>query len=123
MDSCWVGTSGPLVRERLMQLPDTRAACPYLEGSPLVPKLHLGTHIFSQLGWAGRWLSWLASRATQLPGQARSQVQLGNEGNRAESKRTQSRRSLLPDAEGGENFAEDVVAFYFAHDFADGVQS
>ena len=30
---------------------------------------------------------------------------------------------LLPDAEGGEDLAKDVVAFDFAHDFADGVQS
>ena len=36
--------------------------------------------MFSQLGWVGRWLAWLAFRATQLPGQVRSQVQLGNEG-------------------------------------------
>jgi hypothetical protein len=51
----------------------------------LVPKLHLGTGMLCLRGCASKRAAWCRSRvmaeAVQLPGQARSQVQLGNEEN------------------------------------------
>jgi hypothetical protein len=75
-----VGTAVPCRPQISPQIRGTRRDSRPYQGSPrwlsagarpLVPKLHLGTHLSAKLCFT--------AEATKLRGQARSQVQLGNE--------------------------------------------